>query len=270
MKRSTLIAALFAGIVSFNCAASAQDLLPQDNGLWDYHASPRWRESEEHPLRIAAYIVHPVGWVLREAIFRPISYFTGSTKFTRSFFGYREPFDYKEPLCFSGSDNIPDCKTMAPFMTQAAEDVEDDGADDATVEEQKVVFPDVNFDFNKSALNELGKARVRQVSQMLGAMPTVSVVVEGHADIKGTDDYNMKLGMRRAETVMKELTELGIDKGRMSPVSYGESRPLYTEDTDWARAANRRVQFSVQGAAPVEPVASNETTTGEVLPAAAK
>ena len=69
----------------------AQEVLPYDNGLEDYHPTPRYRESESHPLRIVAYALHPIGWVLREVIFRPLSYFASSTPETRSVMGYREP-----------------------------------------------------------------------------------------------------------------------------------------------------------------------------------
>ncbi|MCC6953234.1 MAG: OmpA family protein [Deltaproteobacteria bacterium] len=256
MKRVLFAAAIFSGVCVGS--AQAQDVLPDDNGLWTYHQSPRWRESESHPLRVVAYVVHPIGWVLREGIFRPWSYVAGSTRFTRSFFGFREPADYRQPLCYHGSEEVPDCHSLAPYASTPVEEEEEVEA----VEEQKVVFPDVAFEFDKSSLNALGKARVRQVSQMLSSMPSVNVVVEGHADIVGTDEYNQKLGMRRAEAVVKELSDLGVDKARMSPVSHGEGRPIFTEDADWARAANRRVQFSVQGATPVtpEPAAAAEAT----------
>ena len=244
-------------------SASAQELLIEDNGIYNsYHQAPRWRESESHPLRIAAYVLHPIGWMLREGIFRPISYFAGSTEFTRSFFGFREPFDFRRPLCFE--DKVPNCHDVAP-MSMIGERASDETLTQDMAADEKVVFPDVAFDYNKSDLNELGKARVRQVSQLLSTMPTVKVVVEGHTDFKGSDAYNMKLGSRRADTVIKELSELGIDKARMSPISYGESRPLFTEQTDAARAGNRRVQFSIQGE---ETATVAKAETG--LPGAAK
>ncbi|RIL09834.1 MAG: hypothetical protein DCC75_05665, partial [Proteobacteria bacterium] len=71
--------------------AEAQEYLPDDNGLATYHTAPRYRESESHPLRVAAYILHPIGWVAREVLFRPLSYFASSTETTRSVMGYREP-----------------------------------------------------------------------------------------------------------------------------------------------------------------------------------
>ena len=237
---------------------SAQDLLPKDNGIYTYHQSPRWRETESHPLRVLAYTLHPIGWSLREGIFRPLSYLAGSTEFTRSFMGFREPYDYRATDCFSGSDAIPDCHQMPPLVGLERNG---QGPDGKTGEgsmaggERQVFFPDVNFDFKKSTLNDLGKGRVRQIAQLLASVPSLKIVVEGHADYVGTDDYNMKLGQQRAESVITELGELGIDAGRLSPISYGEGKPVFTDETDWARAVNRRVQFSVQGqAAPAAPV----------------
>jgi outer membrane protein OmpA-like peptidoglycan-associated protein len=232
--------------------ASAQDLLPSDNGIYKYHRAPRYRESESHPLRVAAYVVHPIGWVLREGIFRPLSYAMGSTEFTRSFFGFREPFDYREPICYDDPGAVPDCRNIAPYsQIGGRQDVEDIEA----APERQVYFPDVNFEFDKSTLTPLGKGRVRQVAQLLASVPSLKVVVEGHTDSVGTDQYNQALGSRRASAVIKELTELSIDPARISPISYGESRPVFTEDEDWARAVNRRVQFTVEGSTPIEPAA---------------
>ncbi len=252
----------------------AQDELPEDNGIFGYHEAPRYRDSESHPLRVVAYVLHPVGWVLREAIFRPWSAFAGSTRFTRSFFGFREPYDYRDPICFDASDQIPDCHSMAPYNALATGPrVEGEGDGDQTaslLSERQIYFPDINFEFDKSNLTELGRGRVRQIAQLLASVPSLKVVVEGHADYKGTDEYNLALGSRRAEAVMKELTELGVDPARMSPISYGESKPIFAEEEDWARAANRRVQFTVEGAggAPASATAPAETQSSSLPPAA--
>ncbi len=271
-KKFVMLAACVLGSASM---VSAQDLLPRDHGIFTYHTSPRWRESESHPLRTVAYVLHPVGWVLREAIYRPFSAFAGSTAFTKSFFGFREPFDYREPECFFDTDKVPDCNTLMPYTGIARQERNDltAPADEAALagQERQVYFPDIAFDFNKSNLNELGKARVRQVSQLLSSVPSLKVVVEGHTDYIGTDEYNMALGQRRADTVTKELSELGIDTARMSPVSFGEGKPLFTEEEDWARAANRRVQFSVagEGAAVTAAAAPAPAAPAAAAPAAA-
>ena len=249
-KLSSLLVALC--VTASASTATAQDLLPRDNGIFEYHNSPRWRESEEHPLRIIAYVFHPIGWVFREGIFRPWSAFASSTAFTRSFWGYREPFDYRETVCFSSSDSVPDCRQVSPYTNVAA--YHKTGGDGSAVDtgsmagsERQVFFPSVNFDFDKSSLNDLGRGKVRQIAQLLSSVPSLQVVVEGHTDFKGTDDYNQSLGERRAQAVLDELTQLGVDPARLSPASYGESKPIFTEEEDWARAVNRRVQFSVKG-----------------------
>lgn len=245
MKHKKLFFAVLLQLFIVN-VSFAQELLPDDNGIYTYHTAPRWRESESHPLRIAAYIVHPIGWVFREAIFRPFSYFAGSTTFTRSFFGFREPFDHRQPLCFFDSDKIPDCNSISPYNSLGGKSSGDAAAEAKLADQKQIYFPDIAFDFNKHSLNELGKARVRQAAQILSTQPATKVVVEGHTDYIGTDEYNIKLGQKRAETVSKELGELGIDAQRLNIVSFGEGKPLFTEQEDWARAANRRVQFSVQ------------------------
>lgn len=246
IQRLLLSSACFA-LLSTGMVAQAQDLLPYDNGIYTYHQAPRYRESESHPLRIIAYIGHPIGWVAREAIFRPFSAFAGSTEFTRSFFGFREPFDYRQPECFSASDETPDCNAIPPRASMDGAAAEGSDAGSLADAERQVFFPDVAFDFDKSSLNDLGRGRVRQVAQLLASVPSLRVVVEGHTDFIGTDEYNQGLGGRRADSVMKELSELGIDPNRVSVVSYGEGRPIFTEEEDWARAVNRRVQFSVKG-----------------------
>lgn len=233
---------LIAAAVPLLCLSSvavAQDLLPADNGLATYHTAPRYRESESHPFRVLAYIVHPIGWVAREAIFRPLSYFASSTEVTRSVMGYREPYDYRQPECFSADDSVPDCRSVVPFNYDSVP-----ASREAVVSSERAVyFPDVNFDFDKRALNNLGKAKSKSIALLLEKQPGLKVVLQGHTDFKGSDEYNMKLGMDRAEAVRSELLALGIAADRLSTVSFGESQPLFQEKEDWARAANRRVEL---------------------------
>jgi len=228
-------------------SAFAQEQIPDDNGLSTYHSSPRYRESESHPLRILGYALHPIGWLAREVVFRPLSYFASSTEVTRSVMGYREPFDYRKPECFSADDSVPDCRSVSPFNYDnlpGGEHGNGAGATDTaslSTGGTHVYFPDVNFDFNKHALNDLGKGRVRQISQLLKSNPNLTIVLEGNADYIGSEQYNQKLGMDRAEAVRAELVSMGVDAPRLSTVSFGESQPVFAEEADWARAVNRRV-----------------------------
>ncbi|RUO79770.1 peptidoglycan-associated lipoprotein [Idiomarina tyrosinivorans] len=70
--------------------------------------------------------------------------------------------------------------------------------------------------------------------------PSVSVVIEGHADERGTPEYNIALGERRAKAVMQYLQNLGVQESQMSVVSYGEEKPLVKASTEEAYAKNRR------------------------------
>ena len=236
--------------VCFSSISMAQEDLPRDNGIYDYHKAPNYRESESHPLRTLAYILHPIGWIFREGVYRPMSYGISSTPFTRSFFGYREPFDYREALCF-GDTGIPNCRQHPPFNSigkNAGDGAENSVTDSSSKEAsfvQQVCFPDVAFQFDKSDLTALGKGRVRQIASLLASDPELKVTVEGHADPKGSEQYNQALGIKRSQKVRDELVELGIDPARLVTISMGESQPVFTEQDDWANAVNRRVKVVV-------------------------
>lgn len=233
--------------------ALAQDSLPADNGLATYHSHPRYRESESHPLRILGYVLHPVGWLAREAFTRPLSYLAGSTETTRSVFGYREPYDFRTPECFAADESVPDCRSVSPFNYEGPssnfggspsvdEVVADGKTDTAALSQRSVYFPDVNFDFNKRVLNDLGKGQVRRIADAIKSKGPVQVVLQGHTDFIGSDSYNEKLGMDRAEAVRTELVSLGVSGDQLSTVTFGKTQPIFPDQTDWARAVNRRVE----------------------------
>ncbi len=256
-RKATVLGVLFVlGFVP--SVVSAQDRLPADNGLATYHAAPRYRESESHPLRVLAYVVHPVGWVAREVFFRPLSYFASSTEVTRSVMGFREPFDFRSPECFSGDSSVPDCRAISPYNYAELETAPAEQPAETSLQtevERQVYFPDVNFDFDVRNLNDLGRGRVHQIAQLLQTIPNVHVVLEGNADYLGSEAYNEKLGMDRAEAVRQELVRLGIPAERLSTVTFGKSKPIFEEQQDWARAVNRRVEVHMdEGTAqPAEP-----------------
>jgi outer membrane protein OmpA-like peptidoglycan-associated protein len=240
MNTKVLISSLSACIISFTGAvASAQEYFPVDNGITEYHQGPEYRQSESHPLRIAGYVLHPVGWVLREVIFRPFSWLASSSEETRSVFGYRDSRDYRSSDCFDTSDVAPDCKKMPPFNYRDREKTA------VRHETKEIYFPEVNFEFNKSSLNDLGRGRIHQLAALLQQNQHARIVLEGHTDLKGSDDYNLKLGLARAEAVRQELTALGVGEDRMSTVTQGKAQPELEGSEDWARAVNRRVEVRV-------------------------
>lgn len=249
MSKTKLLAGCFVCVVClfYGGVSLAQDVLPRDNGLATYHTSPRYRESESHPLRLAAYILHPVGWVLREGVFRPLSYFASSSQTRRSVMGYREPFDYREPECFSADDSVPDCHALMPFNYDGSVPLAvGEEAPAAAAMSREIYFPDVNFDFDVRKLNDLGKGQARRVAEILKKQGGgVQIVLQGHTDYKGSEAYNEKLGMDRADAVRQELVALGIPAERLSSVTFGETQPIFSEQENWARAVNRRVETHV-------------------------
>lgn len=249
----SVVFSLFLLVCSGFCfTASAQDQLPRDNGLATYHVAPHYRESESHPLRVLSYVFHPIGWVARELIFRPLSYLASSSETRRSVMGYRDPFDYRQPECFSSDHTSPDCRSVMPYNYDSVTPEAVEMAIVEPVEEEpvrQVYFPNVNFDFDKSELTSLGRGRAQQIADLLQTESDVHVVLEGHTDFIGTEEYNEKLGSRRAEAVRDELIALGVSAERVSTVTFGKSQPLVAGESDWARAVNRRVEVHVDDAA---------------------
>ncbi len=101
------------------------------------------------------------------------------------------------------------------------------------------------FDFNSSALTSTTKENLNMLAQSLEEYPGTNVRIEGHTDSKGTEDYNLKLSVERAESVSTYLRSIGIDRSRLETYGYGESQPIETNETDAGRAQNRRVEVGI-------------------------
>ena len=108
-----------------------------------------------------------------------------------------------------------------------------------------IVLNNVLFDFDKSTLKPEGKVEVDKLVAELKKFPKDTVLVEGHTDSTGTDQYNMGLGQRRADSVKKYMVEMGIEDARVTTKSFGEGTPAVPNDTTANRALNRRAVFNV-------------------------
>jgi peptidoglycan-associated lipoprotein len=105
---------------------------------------------------------------------------------------------------------------------------------------------EIRFDFDRSTIRP-GDARILDSSaDWLKANPTQIVLIEGHCDDRGTSEYNMALGERRARAAAEYLSGKGIEAGRLLLISYGKERPACEEKTEACRAANRRDVFLVK------------------------
>ena len=96
------------------------------------------------------------------------------------------------------------------------------------------------FDFDRFNIRADQRAQVEKWSAWLKRNPSVRVTIEGHADERGTREYNLGLGERRANSVKDALVALGIDAGRLTTVSYGKERPAVLGSNEAAWAQNRR------------------------------
>jgi len=106
---------------------------------------------------------------------------------------------------------------------------------------------DIYFDFDKYDLRTDARTTLDRKASFLNQNSSVRVQVEGHCDERGTNEYNMALGERRANAAKQYLTTAGISAGRLSTISYGEERPLDPGHTEAAWARNRRAHFVVTG-----------------------
>ena len=105
---------------------------------------------------------------------------------------------------------------------------------------------DIYFEFDSSALLFMAQEVLKQKSQWMRDNPNVSVVVEGHCDERGTNEYNLALGDRRANSVKAFLVDLGIREYRLTTISYGEERPVDPGQIEDAWAKNRRAHFVIE------------------------
>lgn len=247
---SFIIALLLASNLSIKAVSAAPD---------------EYDDSQSNPLRVAAYLLYPIGWLAEWTVFRPFHFLVSATEPQEAFFGHRphppilaEPqpmHDYGPPR------RVPLKQTNAePMVAKAATPAETVKIVEVPVERtvvkevtkvvevEKVIFPAVAFRFDSAELTDLGKGQVYLAAQRLKEKNDITVVIEGHTDAVGSEEYNRRLGQRRAQTVMSELAGQGIEPSRMSASGAGENAPLINQETQWARAVNRRVEFQVKGA----------------------
>lgn len=105
---------------------------------------------------------------------------------------------------------------------------------------------DIYFEYDSSALLPEARELLKRKAEFLAANPHISIVIEGHTDERGTPEYNIALGERRAESVRTFLEGLGVTASRMSTVSYGEEKPIDPGHNEAAWAKNRRAHIEIR------------------------
>lgn len=139
---------------------------------------------------------------------------------------------------------VQQTKQEAPAPTPPPEQKPAAPAPAPTVD-MMVMQEDIYFAFDKSTLSPMAQENLRRKAEWLRANPAATVTIEGHCDERGTNEYNLALGDRRAESAKSFLTDLGIDAKRMATISYGEERPVDPRHNEEAWAKNRRAHFVV-------------------------
>ncbi len=102
----------------------------------------------------------------------------------------------------------------------------------------------IHFAFDAFELMDASLERLRKNAEILHAYPEAEIVIEGHCDERGTIEYNLALGDKRARAAKAYLMQLGIEESRISTISFGKEKPVNQEQTEAAWAENRRAEFA--------------------------
>lgn len=112
---------------------------------------------------------------------------------------------------------------------------------------REVLTEIIFFQYDSDEISGEAEENLRLKAAVLAANPNVRLRIEGHADQRGSTEYNLALGQRRAEAVRAFLANYGVDPDRFTTVSYGKERPLVEGEEEEAWARNRRAEFGIIG-----------------------
>lgn len=134
-------------------------------------------------------------------------------------------------------------------MDKQADEIKRD-VDGATVERVgegiKLTFDSgILFGFDESALNSTSQANLQELAETLNKYPDTDILIQGHTDDRGAEEYNLNLSNQRANNVKDYLVAQGVDSNRLSSEGLGEGMPVETNETEAGRAQNRRVEIAI-------------------------
>jgi OOP family OmpA-OmpF porin len=118
------------------------------------------------------------------------------------------------------------------------------------------------FDVGKSTLKAGSQASLERIAGVLTQYPQHQILVEGHTDATGGDEFNLQLSRARANSVRSALVAGGVDASKITAEGYGEARPVATNDTREGRQQNRRVEIVIVGAGNIAEAVKRDTTAG--------
>ncbi len=113
----------------------------------------------------------------------------------------------------------------------------------SVIKELQTKIRDIFFDFDSYEIRDDAKPILKEAASILLKNKNIKVIIEGHCDERGTNEYNLALGDRRAGAVREYLVSLGVDSKRIDTISYGEEKPVCNEQTEECWVKNRRAHF---------------------------
>jgi peptidoglycan-associated lipoprotein len=136
----------------------------------------------------------------------------------------------------AAQDTTPPTNTTTDSSTVQSSNIVPGSAEDLRVN----VGDTVHFDYDRYEILDADKAILQRQAAWLAKYPSVRVTIEGHCDERGTREYNLALGARRANAVKEYLVSLGTSSARVDTISYGKERPMCTDSSEDCYAQNRR------------------------------
>tara|TARA_R110002110_G_scaffold103087_1_gene260725 strand:+ start:744 stop:1247 length:504 start_codon:yes stop_codon:yes gene_type:complete len=149
-------------------------------------------------------------------------------------------------LLLAACSSTDDAANATPSSSSSAGTIAPGSQEDLVANVGDRVF----FDTDKSLLSDEARATLQRQAAWMQLYPNLTFTLEGHADERGTREYNLALGGRRANSAQDYLVSLGVDAGRLNTVSYGKERPVCLDSNENCWAQNRRtVTVVASGAA---------------------
>lgn len=147
------------------------------------------------------------------------------------------PIDHEGCPLDSDQDGIPDFLDQCPYTPPGL------AVNSIGCSTHNIVLHDVNFKFDSAELTASAKAALDRMASDLLKQSNSRVLLEGHTDSIGTEDYNLNLSQRRVDSVKAYLVAAGFPAQNIRAIGYGESRPVASNETPEGRALNRRVEL---------------------------
>jgi peptidoglycan-associated lipoprotein len=135
----------------------------------------------------------------------------------------------------------------AQATDQSSDPIADQASTEAATEQAKIDGYLSYFDYDSAVLSQQTLSGLLFVADYLKSNPAVQILIEGHCDERGTRDYNIALGHKRAEAVRKQLARMGVDQRRIITKSFGKERPAMRGASPEAWAKNRRTIIRIRG-----------------------